>query len=223
MKLSEIFFHLSTGELSQLSIGGGASGEINENNHERVLGFVNLALTALYTRFVLKEREVLIPLQSDATLYHLDIDDLLKIEKISSDSGNEIPLNKGGDPFSCRTPSLQTLYVPQNILNKDTSVPPEYITNSILVSYRANHPKISAAQLDIGPEMIDVELPFSHLQALLYNVASRIHNPIGMVNEFHSGNSYAAKYERACQELELEGLQLDPEHVNDRLQQNGWI
>ena len=223
MKLSEIFFQLTNGELSQIAIGGGASGEINEKNQLKVLGHVTVGLTALYTRFSLKEKQLRIPLQSDADTYRLDLDDLLKIEKVCADSGYELGLNASDDVYSCSTPTLRSLRVPQDILNKASSLPDELKTDALLVTYRANHPKITESQLDLGPENVDIALPDSHLEALLYFVASRLHNPIGMVNEFNAGNNYAAKYEMACQQLASKGLQVDTESGNSRLGRGGWV
>lgn len=223
MKLSEIFSQLTHGELSQIAIGGAAVGEISEQNYSKVLGHVTVGLTALYSRFSLKEKQLSIPLQADANTYQLDLDDLLKIEKVCADSGYELGLNSSDDPYSCRTPTLRSLRVPQEILDKASFLPDELKTDALLITYRANHPKITESQLDLGPENIDVELPESHLEALLYFVASRIHNPIGMSNEFHAGNSYATKYEMACQALEGKGLQVDAESSNTRLNRGGWV
>ena len=60
----------------------------------------------------------------------------------------------------------------------------------------------------LNPEITKVELPSSHLQALLYFVASRTYNPIGMTNELNAGNNWYANCEAACQELEVQGCKL---------------
>ena len=223
MKLSEVFTQLTHGELSQIAIGGGEAGEINDTNYGKVVSHITVGLTALYSRFSLKEKQLSIPLQTDSTTYQLDLEDLLKIERITTDSGYDVGLNNANDPYSCRTPTLKSIRVPQEILDKSELLPDELKTDNLLITYRANHPKITEAQLDLWPENIDIELPESHLEALLYFVASRIHNPIGMTNEFHAGNSYAAKYEMACQQLETHGIQVDSEFDNTRLNQNGWV
>ena len=68
-----------------------------------------------------------------------------------------------------------------------------------------------------------MELPDAYLEALLYFVASRINNPIGMTNEFHAGNSYAAKYEQECARLEMLNLEVDQGYQNTRLRAGGWV
>jgi len=50
-----------------------------------------------------------------------------------------------------------------------------------------------------------------------------VHNPIGMTNEFHAGNTYYSKYLAACQELENQNLQTDRTGGNTRAQRNGWV
>ena len=223
MKLLEVFNQLTYGELSQISLGGAEQGEINITNYDKVVAHINLGLTTLYTRFSLKEKQVSIPLQVDANTYFLDMDDILKLAKVCTDTGYELGLNKADDPYSCRTPTLKTLHVPQVILNKDLSLPYALLTDSLTITYRANHPIIDVNSGTFDPETYEVELPYSHLEPLLLYVASRVNNPIGMTNEFHAGNSYAAKYEAACRRLEDTGVQTDAESSNERIVRNGWV
>lgn len=224
MKLQEIFDQLTYGELSQLSIGGGEAGVISETNHARVLAHINLGLTALYKRFNLKEKRLVIPLQWNADTYQLNVDDILKIEKIMTDSEFELGLNQDSDPFSCFTPTLNTVRVPKVIMAQGADLPDEYKTVGFTVVYRANHPKLVIKFGTLRPESTNVELPGSHLQALLYYVASRAHNPIVTTNnEFNAGNNYYAKYEAACQELEFQGLQVERGINNFKLHWSGWV
>jgi hypothetical protein len=223
MKLQEIFDHLSAGEFSQISIGGQPSGVINEDNWERVLSHLNLGLTALYTRFKLKERDLEIPLQADANIYQLDVYDILKIEEIKASSGEIVPLNDKNNPFSCHTTSLNTLKVPTLLLVPDSSVPDKLRTSTLTVTYRANHPKIMARFGMLNPTTKVIELPYSHLSALLYYMASRVNNPIGMSSEFNAGNTWYAKYEAECLRLEEEGAEVDTNNTNQRLVRNGWV
>ena len=223
MKLQEIFDQLTYGELSQLSIGGGEAGVINETNYPRVLAHINLGLTALYKRFNLKEKRIVIALQPDVDTYQLNVDDILKIEKVITDSEFELGLNQDSDAYSCFTPTLTTLRLPKVLMYQGGDLPDEYITAGLTVVYRANHPKLVIRFGMLRPEATNVELPSSHLQALLYFVASRAHNPIGMTNEFNAGNNWNAKYEAACQELEFQGLQVERGVNNFKLHWNGWV
>ena len=223
MKLAEVFSQLAYGELAQTVFGENDEGELVEKQYPILLAHVNLGLTALYKRFNLKEVRLTFPLSTLGNVYRLGVTDLHKIEKVLTDAGVELPLNDGKEQYSCFTPRMDTIRVPLDIVNKVAEVPESYHTNSLEVVYRANHPKLEATGGDINPETIELELPYSHLEALLYFVASRVHNPIGMVNEFHSGNSWAARYEGECMKLQQQDLQIDSSNDNDRLGRNGWV
>lgn len=241
MQLQEVFAQLTAGEFSQLSIGGADQGVIDSSNYVRILQHINLGLTALYTRFTLKEGRLTLALQDGQDKYRLTskfavandtslelvryivdtaddrfVDDILKVERVLTEDGVELPLNDLSDTTSLSTPSALVLRVPLDTKSRTKS-------NTLTVVYRANHPKLLAGAGLTDPARDDLALPDSHLLPLLYFVASRVNNPIGMTNEFHAGNSYAAKYEVACQELEGKGLQVDQGSQNDRLHRNGWV
>lgn len=237
MKLQDIFDQLSGGEFSQLSIGGSNAGVIDEGNYRRVLGHVNLGLIALFKRFSLKEGRLTLALQEGVSSYKLQssfavngvgstepvryivdtvgepfLDDIIKVEQVLTDDLVELPLNDSSDTTSVFTPSALVLRVPDDV---DSDL--------LTVVYRASHAKLAVTPGAWFPKDVDVALPETHLEPLLYYVASRVHNPIGMSNEFHAGNSYYAKYEAACQALEGKGLQVDQGSQNSRLFRNGWV
>lgn len=214
MKLIEVFENLTAGELSQLAIGGGESGEVDPSNYGKLLTHINLGLTALYTRFNLKEGETSFALVPGKRSYVIHRDDLLKIERVYDGLGNEWALNDEGNALACRILSTKQLQVPEVLA----------ATGGIVrVGYRANHPRIIVEFGTFNPALTEVELPYSHLQALLYFVASRCYNPVGMTNEFHAGNSYMAKYEAECVRLEMENLETDQGGQYDRIYLNGWV
>ena len=249
MNLQDIFNALSSGELSQLSIGGKAAGVIDSQNRGKLLPHINLGLTALFKRFRLKEGEFLIQLKPDKLRYVLTSDyafsqagpgsndayiedmgnpfndDLLKIEEVATDLGYVLPLNDAMQAYSVSTPQLNTLLVPKPIVNMGNDLPDVLKTAKLKVKYRANHtrltydPRYDYSYMD-GDQL---ELPDAYMEALLYFVASRINNPIGMTNEFHAGNSYMMKYEQECQRLEADNLQVDMTQTNSRLVRNGWV
>lgn len=222
MKLQEVFDQLSAGEFSQLSIGGEEQGVLNAFNIGKILGHVNLGLTSLFTRFNLKEGRLEIPLVADQVLYALNEPSILKVERVMTAEEYELPLNDKAKPYSVLTPSLFQLRVPE-VLVTDSACKPEGLdTDGLIVVYRANHPNLVFSEVFTTADQIELELPYSHFSALLYFVASRVHNPIGMSNEFHAGNSYYAKYEAVCQELEGKGLQVDQGETNTKLVRNGW-
>ena len=243
MKLQDIFDQLSGGEFSQLSISGQDAGVINANNYAKVLGHVNLGLTALYRRFTLEEGRLVLQMQEGQTKYKLMSpyavnavgsleavryiidtvddpfqDDIIKIERVLDELGEELGLNDASDPLSVFTPSALTLQLPT-----DPAEDKHLEVQALTVVYRANHPKLVVGGGAFTPATVEVQLPDTHMEPLLYYIASRVHNPIGMSNEFHAGNSYYAKYEAACQELEGKGLQVNHASVSGRLTRNGWV
>jgi len=248
MKLKEIFDQLTYGELSQLSIGGGEAGEINPNNYDRILAHINLGMTALYKRFPLKENRVIITLQPGRLTYPIASkyavshrtsretvrfitdtyaapfkDDIHKIERVYSSTGHEFALNNIDDPYSMITPSATVLRVPADIVVPPVELADEMRTTTLEVVYRANHPILMTDAGDLDPEMVDVELPYSHLEPLLLFVAGRVHSPSGITNELNMGNTYMAKYEAACQQLEVLNLRVDQGSQQNRLARNGWV
>jgi hypothetical protein len=101
---------------------------------------------------------------------------------------------------------------------------PDWLKTSTLeLVYRANHPKIIKGITLFDPTRVQVQLPESHLNALLLFVASRVHTPGGMTGEFNAGNNYAVKYEAECEQLNTVGLRPDRGGgVNQRFNARGW-
>lgn len=248
MKLNEIFEQLMAGEFSQLSLGGQEQGVINEANYDKVVAHINLGLASLYRRFHLKEGRITLALQPNILTYPLKSDyavanrrshqplryimdtqlapfkdDITKVTKVLTGRELELPLNDVADELSCFTPTMTTLVVPKAVVDQGADTPSWLRTDTLTVVYRAAHPAITVGMGLFDPNRVEVELPPSHLEALLWFVASRVNNPVGMGNEFNAGNTYAAKYERACQELEALGLDQDQIAHNTRAQQKGFV
>ena len=242
MTLKQIFDLLSQGELSQIHLGGTQG--IDESNWERVLGAVNLGLTELHKRFPLRREQVVLQMQEGQLRYTLDVKHavsnrdnptatkylidsaanpfigrVLKIYKVFDASGCELKLNRVGDAFdqahsTVRTPSYNTLILP-------TMLPVQALT----VEYLGNHPLLVKERGYFNLEDVTVELPDTHLTALLYFVASRLFNPTGLSGNtaFHEGNNYEAKFEAECMRLENDGYENSEQEENCRLRRNGWV
>lgn len=246
-KLSQIFEQLTQGELSQVAIGGKELGQVQEEDFRALGNHVLLGLTALYKRFDLKRGRITVELQADKTSYPLQsryavqgknspelvryikdtvdlpfTDDILKILTISTDAGDEFSLNDYTDVFSIVTPTLESIRVPIDVVNPPTNLPEQYKTSNLTIDYQANHPNFMPKVGFYDPERTNIELPASHTMALLYFVASRVHNPIGMGQEFNAGNNWAARYEQECQRLEDEGAEIDSLAGNTRAERGGW-
>ena len=241
MQLSEVFTQLASSELAQTNYVDTTTGLILPTKYVPLVSHVNLGLVALYKRFPLKENRVTIALQAGRLTYPINTqedvemtveagaedfdDDILKIEHVYTDAGYEVSLNDAADMYSCMTPSMSTLRVPIELASKLPDTPEYLLTDSLEVVYRAKHPVISITN-NFNPAKVTVELPYSHLEPLIWFIASRIHNPIEMTSinaRVHTANTYAIKYEQACQQLELVNLRVDQGSQNNRLHSNGWV
>lgn len=247
MKLKYICQHLTMGEFAQINFGDGP-GKIEEQSYESVMAHINLALSALYKRFKIKEGKVKIELMdglleyvlsskhsihnpANASLpkylrdsqYNRFIDNCNKIERITTLGDVEFPLNDFGNVESIHMDTLSSFSLPKQYWVTPRVMSPMYITNEVMVTYRAGHTPLMDKVLFVEPEITEVDLPDIYLEALLYFVASRVHNPIGFVSEFHEGNNYAAKYEAECQRLETLGLRLDNSNESNRFSRGGWV
>ena len=248
MRLQEIFDALSSGELSQISIGGGSMGEISEENYPKLLTHVNLGLTALYKRFDLKIGHMtVVPIQ-DREDYLLDSkfvigntksreafryieqdiydpfkDDLLKVLKVSTVGGVDLPLNQEGNPYSVKTLTTTRLFIPKVLVNQGPELPEELRSPKFKIEFRANHPRLIVPLGYFDPKRVTVQLPHAYMEALLMFIASRVHAPIGMSGETQVGNVWFSRYEAECTRLEHEGLDIDLLGDNDRLQRGGWV
>lgn len=235
------------GELSQVAIGGAEAGVVAESNYRRLANHVVLGLTAIYKRFNLKQGQLILTLQPDQTMYALQSkfavtgknssatiryiadtvtspfrDDIIKIQGVTSDSGFSFNLNDYTDDYSITTPTLDSLRVPLDIVNPPNDLPKEYLTKQLVVDYDANHPNFLPKVGFFDPELTNIELPDAYTQALLYFVASRVHNPIGMGQEFNAGNNWAARYEQECLRLENDGIEINNLGGNTRAERGGW-
>ena len=256
MTLDDIFQELTYGELSQLAVGGRDNEEpaIAEEDRPQIIRHINTALTAIYKRFRLREKQVWVQLTEGKSGYVLDSkfriantgssepvkylvdsefdvfdDSLLKIEQVKAFRTElglplshqtpfiDLKLNEVGDQYSVRTPSLKTLLMP------DSFGPHAKSLSQVLVIYRACHPPIDQEMGLYAPMEVPIELPSTHLQALLFHVASRIMNPTGMVDEFNAGNTWYAKYEGEVKRLAEENIQIDNMQENTNFERQGFV
>lgn len=249
MYLSEIFEQLRYGELSQLRLSDVPPGEdIPAVEYPKLVSFVNSGLTALYSRFPLKRNSLTIRLIEGVTNYpihprhvlvsnkpvrelrYIDntvkpfLDDLLRIEEATLGNGTKLKVDDYNDEWSITTPEMATVKVPLKLvipINKD--IPEKYISDTLEITYRARHPKIVIGLGYFDPARIELELPYSHLQALLFYVASRAHSPIGMAEEGMVGSGFFAKYENECRILESLNMTVDNSNTSTLLNQKGFI
>lgn len=216
MNLQDIFTHLAHGELSQLFAG--ENGEINTSQRPQIVSSISLGLTDLYKRLLIKEKNQAVVITQGTYAYTLNNEDIIQIERIKDSDGEEIVLNNVNDPASFLM-----------IGDKGFSVSDEFFedkeSNSEIVTayYRANHPEIDSTLVLTNPELVEIELPTTYLQALLYFVAARVHTPVGLTREFHPGNDYLSKYEAEVARLLQLNIRLDRVAESTRFEAGGWV
>jgi hypothetical protein len=223
MNLQEVFDQLTSGELSQLSIGGGEAGTVPESAYSAIARNVQLGLTSLYKRFNLKEKRSTATLILGQESYPMVMTDLLKIERVLTDAGLDLPLNDSANVDSCFTPNSSLLTVPAHIVAQANDLEDWLKTGSLTLVYRANHPKMDMAVAAVTPSAVELELPDAYLQALLLFVASRMHSPLGNTGNHHAGNNYFTRYLNECLSLETEGVPIDKTGQTNRLQNKGFV
>lgn len=240
MNLADIFEQLAYGELSQSfssekELGGHG---LRVDARRKVLAHVKMGLTELHKRFLLRERSLTLEMVKGKVGYILDrefatsntestapnkylIDDpdepfaneaLFKIERVTDAAGEELTLNEVGNPDALRTPTYNKLVVPDDLKMQ-----------SLTVTYRAGHPPIDGTNVEDAPETIEIALPGTHLEALLYYVAMRHTNPLGTAGEFHEGNNYAGKFEASVARLKQLNYETDKGGTNTRFHDNGFV
>lgn len=247
MKLSKIFELLTQGELSQVFVGGTEAGQILEKNYRSMGNNVFLGLTALYKRFNLKFNTLEVQLMPGIYTYPLlqrfavndqyskepvrfILDsptdkfkgDILKVWGVKTQAGNGLVMNDYMDGLAVESTALNVIRVPMVIADKGIDLPDYYKTDRLSVTYVANHTQFVPDVGYFDPQLTEIELPESHMQALLYYIASRVSNPIGMSAEFHAGNNWAARYEDECRLLEARGNQIDRAGKVDVIRRGGW-
>jgi hypothetical protein len=247
MLMQEIFDQLSSGELVQTNLG-----EIDEKKWPRVVMHVNLGLADLFKRFFLREGRVMIKLLPGQVVYPIDmkfavnnkhsrivtekrfimdspeapfINDILAVDSVLTEGGVNLDLTDDANKWALSVSDTYppTLRVPLGIVEQDRDLPDDLKTSQLEVIYRARHPKIDPAAASFDPETYDVRLPDTHLQALLYYVASRVYQPLGTGQfEGMNGANYWKRYDAECEKLTDAGVQLDRGTGFDKLRSRGY-
>lgn len=239
MKLREVFNMLAVGELSNLALAS-EDGAIDPKHYNALITSINLGLTDLHTRFLLKIGTVTIDLVEGQTVYPLKPvyqvghkvgagikqfirndgvlfkDNLLKVQQVFDDKGHELGLNNHEARRGVFTTTFNTLNVPE-FLQKEEKV------TSLRVVYRMNHDPIRSCFDEYDIDEIEFNLDYSHLWALCLYVASRLHNPSGFgTGGVHEGNNYYGKYQEECRRLDEANIRLDYVADNTKRMQKGF-
>jgi hypothetical protein len=240
MKLREVLNTLNSAELNNLSLFNKDTGEILPGKLSMLITSINLGLTDLHTRFLLKIGTIIVDLNATQMTYPLlpiyqvgnkapvgtvqyirndgikFKDNLLKIQQVFDDQGHELGLNDHNARRGVFCTSSNVLQVPQTLTH-------ECKIGSLKIVYRMNAAKVQQCDDDVDIDCVDVDLDYTHLWALCLFVASRLHNPSGFgTGGVHEGNNYWGKYEAECARLDATNMRLDYIADNTKRLQKGF-
>jgi len=202
MKLSFILDQARNGELKSLST--------KDKTDEVIVGYINLALVAIYSRFQLKTEEAIITLQTDParTIYTLGStdsavrvnglpmpdDDMMSIVDAFDEDGNHITVNDEKDPYSVYTISYNKLQVP--LLNDNT-----YLS----VIYRKNPDLVVFTKTGEVTDEKNVDVPLQLLEPMLHYIGYRAHGAVdGKLNT--ENNTHYMRFEKSCDRAKELGI-----------------
>lgn len=234
MNIAELFKKLSYGELSNLAMSGDGSGEIVEAQKPKLVYYLNESLLRLYSRFVLKEQDVLLGLVDHITFYHLidkyaeskwpdsgvdypyikDLhrepfaNDVLKILVVHASNGWQIPLNDNDHPLSVFTPQGNMLQVPRPVTGY-----------SLSVLYQAKH-----APLTHEDEDGEIILPDVLHGALRAHIAYQVYSHMNTAESSAKAQEHYNMYESICLDvIDKDMVNSSVSTTNSKFHNRGWI
>lgn len=235
MNIESLFQRLSWGELSNLAVGIDGTGGIREEKWPQIISFVNEGLLRLHSRFILKQKEVIIEQVGNLTRYVLDrkfaqttganvthryikdfpqdpyLNDAIKILAVYNDCGHQLPLNDAGNRYSLFTPSPLVLQVPHPRDGRPLSV-----------VCQARHPELSTSGEDVLNQEID--LPSWFEGALQAFVAGKVFTAMMGQENQASGANYLATFEQICAEIGMTDMANETIHTtHSKLEQRGFV
>lgn len=233
MNIEQLFTDLSFGELSSLALANEGDGTITDAGKERVIRFANDGLLKLYTRFILKQNDVLIDLVDWITSYHLlkkfaqsqadtstqtvlyirDLplepfeEDSIRILNVFNSHGVLLPLNDEDNPHS--------VFTQGNVLQ----VPRPKTGVALSVMYQAKHPQLILDDLTQEIELPDVLVP-----ALRAWIAARTFGQMNTQESMGIAGTHETAFENICAEVIQQDLvSTSISTTGKRFEKNGWI
>lgn len=232
MQIKDLYRNLSYGVLKNLAMSGEGSGDIREKDRGSVILAANEALLRLYSRFLLREKDVMIQMVDGITNYHLlkrfaqftdpqveeypyiyDMalepfeEDVIKVLAVYNSDGFQLPLNDNEAPWSLFTPQATVLQVPNPEPNK-----------ALAVLYQARHPELEADKIEQP-----IELPYV-LHGAFYNyIGYQIYTDIGTAESLSKAMLLLQNYNTICDDaVANDTVQTSIATSNSRFEKRGW-
>lgn len=233
MEIKDLYRKLSHGVLKNLSMSGEGSGDIREKDRPSVIDAANETLLRIYSRFVLREKDVLIQQMDGVTNYHLlkrfavftedspehkryilDMglepfeEDVIKILTVYNSDGYRMPLNDNEAPWSLFTPQANVLQVPNPEPDKALSV-----------LYQARHPELKVDELEQP-----IELPDVLHGAFLAHIGFQIYEAMGTAESQGRAQGLFQQYTMIIDDaVANDSVQTSISTSNSRFEKRGWV
>ncbi len=209
MKLEELFRNLSFGELSNLSIGNEGAGYISADNIPKLVMYTNQSLVALYTRFILNQKELVLRSYDHVTFYYLrpefacsskqpahrkyimdsDLEpftgDLIQVLQVFNEVGKVLPLNDNEQYAAIFTPQYDCIQLTHPVSG-----------NVFSVHYQATHPALKDDDLQQ-----EIRIPFFLEEALQAHVAYKVFSHMNGQENSAKAVEHMQRYENICIEV----------------------
>jgi hypothetical protein len=232
--LQDLFDNLAYGEFANLALGNSPLGSITEDKYPKVVAAINMGLTELHKRFVLKKKKVLLTQQTGVLVYYLRSDylgdyledfeqgeieslddDIIRVLQIVDADGTDVPLN---NPRYLDTGVFTDGH---DILSMVPATPLKTLT----VIYQAKYPRIKVTET-FDPERVKLYFPEFITEPLLAYVAARVFK--GKTSKAAEGEhnisaTFHYQFEAACKKIMELGLAEEPPEVNSRFVNKGWV
>ena len=197
MRVKDVIDALLEGELNNLNMLD-SNGNLKPERLKKIIDTINLGLTDLHTRFLLKKSLKEIQILPSITTYEITDEDFIEILNVSSNAV----------VFSLLKPNTIYIKVPNQ--------------QNIIILYKANHRKLT---IDDYEQNTVIDLPLSYLQALLDFCAYRLYTSIvnQLDGDLNESVRYMQKYQEQLAVLTNQGIDVDHIDVDYWFYQRGFV
>lgn len=236
MKFEDVLFNLSMGVLNNTMYSKAWK---DGNGIESLVPLIQESLMRLYSRFILREKQVIIEMRVGTTFYHLK-----SMYSVTGADPIQVPypyiMDLPNEPFVEDVIKILRVYDTQDVLrplndpNQITSVftpQPDILQNpyprdleALLVNYQAGPEPLYTLNGDGNVELVDnFFLPAVLLPALTNYVAYMVYSRINTAEAAAKSTNHLVIYEAICDDVErMDLVNNSMSCSNTRFDSNGW-
>lgn len=213
INVRELVDNLVQTELHNLKMKD-SGGVLRENRLEQVINNINLGLTDLYTKFVLKVVEAKYTAEPHQRMFSPVVNTNNEILEVLNVYHNEERLFNSGFRAYSRTNASNGAAIKLNYSPDEG--------DTIRIISKANHKRLTKEDYHNNAEC---ELPLSYITALNYFVASRMFTSIvnQMDGDVSESQRWYQMYLAELKELRDAGIEADNLDDNNRFQERGFV